>query len=100
MTYVELAKTIGELVEMKNEAYGDSFHQAGRILEILYPQGIQPDQYHRVLYTARVIDKLFRLATAPDAFGEDPTRDIAGYSILMCGKGENHEKHLSATCGQ
>jgi hypothetical protein len=86
MTYADLAKTIGELVDMKNEAYGDSFHQAGRILEILYPKGIQTNQYHRVLYTARVIDKLFRLATAPDAFGENPAQDIAGYSILMCGK--------------
>jgi hypothetical protein len=34
-----------------------------------------------------VIDKLFRLATNNDKFGESPARDIAGYSILKS-KGE------------
>ena len=30
----------------------------------------------------RVIDKMFRIATDKDAFGESPWRDICGYAIL------------------
>ena len=29
-----------------------------------------------------MIDKLFRIATRKDAFGESPYRDIAGYALL------------------
>lgn len=83
MTYEEIGSVIGALVDQKNKAYGDSFKHAGEILKILYPYGIAMDQYQDVLYTARVIDKLFRLATDKDAFGENPAKDIAGYSILM-----------------
>jgi hypothetical protein len=82
-TYEESGRVIGALVDEKNKAYGDSFAHAGEILKILYPNGISLEQYQDVLYTARVIDKLFRIATAKDAFGENPAKDIAGYSILM-----------------
>lgn len=80
--YHEIGEEIGRLVQEKNEAYGDSFGQACRILEVLYPNGIQPDQYRDALAITRVIDKLFRLATNKDAFGESPWRDICGYAIL------------------
>jgi len=30
----------------------------------------------------RIIDKLFRIATQKEAFGESPYRDIAGYGLL------------------
>ena len=80
--YVEIAKSIGTLVQEKNVAYGDSFGQAGKVLEILYPRGIQPEQYLDALAIIRVIDKLFRLANQKNAFGESPWRDICGYSIL------------------
>lgn len=80
--YHEIGEEIGRLVQEKNEAYGDSFGQACRILEVLYPNGIQPAQYRDALAITRVIDKLFRLATNKDAFGESPWRDICGYAIL------------------
>lgn len=83
MKYEEIGRIIGALVDEKNAAYGDSFHHAGEVLRVLYPDGVRPAQYQRMLYTVRVIDKLFRLATQPDAFGENPAKDIAGYSILM-----------------
>lgn len=94
MTYEEIGRVIGELVDRKNKAYGDSFAHAGEVLKILYPNGIAIDQYQDVLYTARVVDKLFRIATNKDAFGENPARDIAGYSILMSKgeKGQENEK--------
>ena len=80
--YSQRGKEIGELVERKNKAYGDSFAKSGDILRILYPNGLEPDQYDDVLAIARIIDKLFRIATDMDALGENPWEDIAGYSLL------------------
>lgn len=80
--YSQRGKEIGELVERKNKAYGDSFAKSGDILRILYPNGLEPDQYDDVLAIARIIDKLFRIATDRDALGENPWEDIAGYSLL------------------
>ena len=89
--YIDIAKEIGALVQEKNEAYGDSFGQACRILEVLYPEGIKPHQYRDALAVTRVIDKLFRLANKKDAFGESPWRDICGYSILGISNDEREE---------
>lgn len=80
--YEELGKEIGELVDKKNAAYGDSFNKSGEILRILYSQGIKPDQYDDVMAIIRVIDKFFRIATDKDAFGENPWQDISGYALL------------------
>jgi len=80
--YVKVANEIGALVAEKNQAYGDSFGQASKILEVLYPNGIPVEGYRDALAVVRVIDKLFRLANKKDAFGESPWRDICGYAIL------------------
>jgi hypothetical protein len=80
--FEETAEEIGKLVAEKNAAYGSSFDQAHRILEVLFPNGIKPEQYPDALGIIRVIDKLFRIATSKKAFGESPWRDIAGYGIL------------------
>ena len=80
--YEQVGKELGVLVEEKNAAYGDSFGQANKILETLYPNGIKPDQYLDLLAIVRVIDKLFRIANKKDAFGESPWRDICCYAIL------------------
>jgi hypothetical protein len=80
--YEEQAEQIGKLVAEKNAAYGSAFAQAHQILSVLYPKGITPEQYTDALAVIRVIDKLFRIATAKDAFGESPWRDIGGYAIL------------------
>ena len=81
-TYIKIAEEIGNLVQEKNEAYGNSFAECHKILSVLYPNGIKPDQYTDALAIIRVIDKLFRIATNKDAFGESPWRDIAGYALL------------------
>ena len=80
--YALMGQKIGELVEEKQAAYGDSFGKAGNILRELYPDGIRPEQYDDALCIVRIVDKLFRIATDKDAFGESPYRDIAGYGIL------------------
>lgn len=82
MSYVETAKAIGELVEKKQAAYGDSFGRSGAVMRLLYPDGIPPGKLDDALTVVRVLDKLFRIATDKDALGESPWRDIAGYALL------------------
>ena len=57
----DLGTNIGRLVEEKDQAYGSSFQRAQEILRILYPDGVQPEQYCDMLGMIRVIDKLFRI---------------------------------------
>jgi hypothetical protein len=80
--YKNIGLSIGKLVQDKNKAYGDSFGRACEILKVLYPDGINPEQYRDALAITRVIDKLFRLANKKDAFGESPWKDICGYAML------------------
>lgn len=80
--YVGIAKDIGFLVEQKQEAYGDSFSKSEEIIKVLYPNGVKPENYRDLLTITRIIDKLFRIATRKDAFGESPYCDIAGYALL------------------
>lgn len=78
----EITIELGSLIEDKNKAYGSAFSKSSEILKILYPDGIQPDQYTDLLLTTRILDKLFRIATDKSAFNEEPWKDIAGYGIL------------------
>jgi len=84
MSYEEIGQEIGRLTDEKNKAYGNSFNESWKVLAILYPNGVELSQYKDMMYVTRVVDKLFRIATMKDAFGERPSRDIAGYSILDC----------------
>lgn len=81
--FVKRAQKLGELVAQKNEAYGNSFAESEKILKVLYPDGVRPDQYTDILVMARVLDKLFRVANKKDAFEESPWQDISGYGLLM-----------------
>jgi len=86
MSYKETAEEIGQLVEEKNEAYGNSFAKSEEMLKILYPDGIPQDSYEDVLLLARIFDKMMRIANRKEAFDEDPYKDIAGYGILGSAK--------------
>ena len=88
MKFEKIGTEIGKLVEEKNLAYGSAFLKSEKILKILYPDGIKPEQYKDMLAITRIIDKLFRIATQKEAFGENPFKDIAGYGILGVANGE------------
>lgn len=91
----KLGNEIGALVSDKQVAYGDSFGKSGQVMRILYPDGILPEQMDDALTVVRVLDKLFRIATKKDAFGESPWKDICGYGLLGWSKDEqkqNNEK--------
>ena len=92
MKYEKIATEIGKLVDIKDAAYGSSFLKSEKILKILYPNGIEPEQYKDMLAITRIIDKLFRIATKKDAFGENPFKDIAGYGILGVATDEESKK--------
>lgn len=80
--YEELGKEIGQLVDEKNKAYGDSFAKSGEFLKLLYTDGIKPEQYIDALALVRIFDKQKRIATRKNAFGESPYSDIVGYGML------------------
>lgn len=80
--YFKAAIDIAELVRDKQAAYGDSFGRSGKILEVLYPNGIPVHQLNDALTVVRVVDKLFRVANQKEAFGESPWSDIVGYGLL------------------
>lgn len=86
--FAQLGLDVGLLVDKKQAAYGDSFGRSGEVLRQLYPEGIRPEQYDDLLAVARVLDKLFRIATDRDALGESPWRDIAGYGLLGVARAE------------
>ena len=79
--YETIAEEIAKLVEIKQQKYGDSFGNSYKILEVLYPKGIQPKDYQDLLTVVRVIDKLFRI-TKGDQGDESAWKDINGYSLL------------------
>jgi hypothetical protein len=82
MDYSDIGKKVGKLVTDKNAAYGDSFGKSGECLRQMYPNGIKPEQYDDLLTIVRILDKLFRIASNPTAFSENPYQDIVGYGLL------------------
>lgn len=87
--FEKLGRDIGRLVDEKNRAYGDSANTSAAAFKLLYPNGIEVEQYEDALLLVRIWDKMKRIATKKDAFGESPYRDLAGYSLLGALKDEN-----------
>lgn len=97
MKYEALGTEVGKLVDEKNKAYGASFDRAGAVMSTLYPNGIPPEQMTDALGIIRVLDKLFRIANAKDAFGESPWTDIAGYGLLGAARKRTPTTDIPAT---
>ena len=81
-TFGDIAAKVAAIVERKNKAYGDSFGNVTRVLEIMFPHGIPVEAYADLGGIFRTLDKLFRVATDRDALEENLWSDIAGYSLL------------------
>jgi hypothetical protein len=84
--YKRLGAEIGELVTTKQIQYGDSAGRAGKILAVLYPDGVPRHAYDDALLIVRCLDKFSRIAQrgedGKDLGGESPWKDIAGYGLL------------------
>lgn len=100
-TLKQTATDLAELCEAKRKAYGDSIPKAAALLELLYPNGIQPAQYFDALIAARQFEKQARLAQGADAHGEDPRLDNAGYALMALdySKREVADKHPCTASG-
>lgn len=88
--YEDTAKAIGNLVAEKQLQYGDSFGNAGKILKVLYPNGISIDQMEDALVVVRIVDKLFRVANN-NMGEEDAFQDITGYGLLAVVRNKRKE---------
>ena len=86
--FEEIAIEIAQTLKEKDAAYGSAFDKAAKFFELLYPNGIKPEQYGDMLCLARMFDKQMRIANKKDAFGESPYMDLIGYAIL----GERRER--------
>lgn len=87
-TIEEITKELSELLVNKEAAYGNAFNNSADILSLLYPKGVEVEDYKNLLYITRVLDKLSRISNNDKT--EDPYADIAGYSILAM-----RQKHSS-----
>ena len=88
--YEDTAKAIGNLVAEKQLQYGDSFGNAGKVLKVLYPNGISIDQMEDALVVVRIVDKLFRVANN-NMGEEDAFQDITGYGLLAVVRNKRKE---------
>lgn len=87
--YPQIGEDLGKLIAEKQKAYGDSYGKSGELLKVLFPNGINPDNYTNLLAIVRIIDKLFRISTDPNWGGESPWKDICGYALLRLADEEN-----------
>lgn len=95
--FVRIAEEMGKLVVEKNAAYGSAYITSATFLELLFPNGVHPTRYTDMLLMVRMFDKMMRLATRKDAFGESPWRDMNGYTLLGIHKDERFEKGPAKT---
>lgn len=87
--FVGVAKEIGELLVIKDAAYGSAFEKTKEIFKILFPAGLPMGAYDDALTIMRILDKICRLGvlcTNPEENKtsertEDAWKDIAGYAI-------------------
>lgn len=87
--FVGVATEIGELLVIKDAAYGSAFEKTKEILKILFPSGLPVEAFDDGLTIQRILDKICRLTvlcTNPDENKtdertEDAWKDIAGYAI-------------------
>jgi hypothetical protein len=78
-----IASNIADLVHTKGLAYGHSADKTGRILAIMYPNGIPVEVYADAQLIVRILDKLCRITNGTNgAMGEDAWTDIAGYCFV------------------
>jgi hypothetical protein len=80
--WAELCSEIALVVDRSNQAYGNSTERSARLMAILWPDGVSPDRMHDARCMISILDKLSRIVTDRDAFGESPWRDVAGYALL------------------
>lgn len=98
--YQRIGTELGKLCQQKNDAYGAAAITSGAMLRLLFPNGVHPSRFDDMMLIARMWDKISRIATRKDAFGESPYKDLAGYCIIGAAKDEMYEKKEGDACPQ
>lgn len=82
--WMALGTQLGMMVGDKDEAYGHAITDGTvAILQVLYPNGITPDDYSDLPLIVVMINKLLRITRGNKlAFKETPYLDLAGYAML------------------
>ncbi len=84
--YEQMGQDLGKLVDDKQAAYGDAIAAVEKMMMVLYPNGVKPEQYRDMLIMVRTMDKQCRIAKGDKAaFDESPWMDMAGYGLLGAG---------------
>jgi len=107
--YREAALRVAELVEEKQQAYGDSFGKAGKLLRIFLEKYYNADTntynipdslIDHIPYMVRVWDKQSRIFSNPDGdlLDENPYLDMMGYDLLAVVAGEKRVKAARRCC--
>ena len=80
--YEEAGSLLGQLVIEKRKQYGGgALERSSAVLTLLYPDGIQPDQYPDAMSIMRVVEKLSRIAGGNQG-DENAWVDIAGHGMV------------------
>jgi hypothetical protein len=83
-TLEDITTELNALLKTKEQAYGQAFAIAPKILTLLYPEGVLPEDYENLLTITRILDKINRIANNDKS--EDAWQDIAGYCLLAIRK--------------
>ena len=92
--FEELAKEVAQLVDQKNEEYGNCYSVAPELLKLFAPNGISPDKYNDIAILLRLVEKIKR------GFGGEISRDlwIDIVGLGLNGLKEYDERHKVDSC--
>lgn len=92
MKFRQKGQEIGELVDLKQQAYGNSIIKTSKLLEVFLEDYKNDDGTYTIpasllkhlALQVRIIDKQNRIFSNPDGdlMNESPYKDIAGYGLL------------------
>ncbi len=78
-----LGAKAGAFVAKKHAAYGSAYAKVAACMALLVPDGPKPAQYAAFTIVTRILEKVSRYFTAPDAFGESPLGDVIGHAFCL-----------------
>jgi hypothetical protein len=91
-----LLESVAETLRERDAVYGQNDEVTGRILSILFPDGIKlvsPEDHRMFHFLGHIIGKLTRF-TNSGMKHEDSLHDLMGYAALAAGLIESHNIEL------
>lgn len=92
MSFKQKGQKIGELVDLKQKAYGNAITKTNKLLEVFLEDYKNDDNTYtipasllkHIALQVRIMDKMNRIFSNPDGdlMQESPYNDVAGYGLL------------------